>query len=390
MAPHRQVLPHQHTELVGRLVELRPGDVTEASHEIEAGVPCQGDVATEHLGGRTGQVEGGRAGVDALREQPLAVHRDRPVVHGELAEAGAAHDRVARRAVDEHLDPHVRQRLATHRPRPPQLRLHDVEIPGDLVDTGGERMVLLGEYHAVDRAAHPHRSSGVAVEPSRDAQVGPGVVGIAAHHPAASDAHRSGELDAHASPQATGVPMTVVHRAVLQRADHRSPRSVGGRGWTRHFDGEHVVDAEAGEVGDVECVLGDRAFGVAEVGAVEPHVGLMHHSVEHHERPLAGAGCPVVQIGAVHHGTVAVDERGLELPVAGHPHLGPGVVVVVDRDAVAPHVVVGVRGTPTADRLHVRAAYPRVRSASAGTAWPAADGAHPRGRHDGAGRVGPM
>jgi hypothetical protein len=58
----------------------------------------------------------------------------------------------------------------------------------------------------------------------------------------------------------------------------------------RHLDREHVVVAEAGQIGDVERVGEEVPLGIAEVGAVEPDVGLVDHAVEHHEHPLVVGG----------------------------------------------------------------------------------------------------
>ena len=113
-----------------------------------------------------------------------------------------------------------------------------------------------------------------------------------------------------------------------------------------------MVVGQPGEVGDVEGVGREVALGIAEVGAVEPHVRLVHHPVEHDEDALAGAGSVAVEVGAVHHRAGAVGELGDRAPVPGHGDRRPVVVVVVDADAVAPDVVVGAARVPTSDPIH--------------------------------------
>ena len=68
----------------------------------------------------------------------------------------------------------------------------------------------------------------------------------------------------------------------MLRRPRRAPLGVAG-----HLDGEHVVVAEAGERRDVEAVGEEVALGIAEVGAVEPHVGLVEDAVERDPAPPA-------------------------------------------------------------------------------------------------------
>ena len=70
----------------------------------------------------------------------------------------------------------------------------------------------------------------------------------------------------------------------------RRPRRASLRR-ARHLDGEHVLVTEPRQVGDVEAVGEEVALGVAEVGAVEPDVGLVEDAVERDAAaPAVGGG----------------------------------------------------------------------------------------------------
>ena len=103
---------------------------------------------------------------------------------------------------------------------------------------------------------------------------------------------------------------------------------VSGCGAARHLDREHVLVAEAGQLGDVVGVGEEVALGVAEVGAVEPDVGLVAEAVEHDPAALALRPAGRARSGAVQQRPVGGGELGRRLPVPGHPDLGP---LVVDR-----------------------------------------------------------
>ena len=95
-AVQRHVLPHEQARLVGRVVQLRPGDVRVDAHQVEAGLHGEVDVAPQ-LGGRgLAERHAGRAEVGALEEQPLAVHRRHPAPHADRPQAGAQPPLVAR------------------------------------------------------------------------------------------------------------------------------------------------------------------------------------------------------------------------------------------------------------------------------------------------------
>ena len=94
------------------------------------------------------------------------------------------------------------------------------------------------------------------------------------------------------------------------------------------------------------------ALRIAEVGAVEPHVGLVEDPVEGHEVPPPFGRRVEVEPRAVDQGVVAVGERGEVAPMAGHIDHRPVVVVVVEPDRAAPSLVVGNIGAPLSRQIH--------------------------------------
>ena len=149
----------------------------------------------------------------------------------------------------------------------------------------GERLLVLVEQHAVDAGADTHRACGVAVEPGVQAQVGPGVVGVAAQHPAAVDAHRPGRRRSAPAATARRGSSRVDRVPVLEDAGDVRASTVRLR-----CGGQATSTASTCSVGEPRrgSVMSKRvreevALGVAEVGAVEPHVGLVEDAVEGHE-----------------------------------------------------------------------------------------------------------
>ena len=141
--------------------------------------------------------------------------------------------------------------------------------------------------------AHAHRAGDVAVEPGVQAQVGAGVVGVAAQHAQPLELHRSGVVDEHRPPETARVPVPGDGLGVLEQPGDVAPAARAALRVAGHLDGQDVVVAEAGQRGDVEAVREEVALRVAEVGAVEPHVGLVEDAVERH--PAALARRPVVR-----------------------------------------------------------------------------------------------
>ena len=184
------------------------------------------------------------------------------------------------------------------------------------------------------------------------AQVGTGIVGVATQDPQPVDAHRPTGVDSHRTPQSAGVPRWVDHVRVLKGAGDVALRGALALGRAGHFDGEHMVRGQPGKLGDFEGVGEKVALRVAQVGAVEPHVGLVEDAFESDEAALAGAGWGEVEVVAVHQRAVAGGELGSEAPVAGNGDLSPRGIVVVETHRAAAHLVVCHARHPPARQLH--------------------------------------
>ena len=219
---------------------------------------------------------------------------------------------VADLAVDEQLDVDVGERLVAERPRPPQPRA--------------------GRCRATTRSRWSRRRAGArsrrrprrrrscagarcrATSLSRRAcetEVGPGLVGVAAQHAQAVELDRPGVV--HERPAATARPGSSSrstasecwNRPVMLRRP-RVPRS----GLHVTSIGDHVVVTEPGERRHVEAVGEEVALGVAEVGAVEPHVGLVEDAVERDPAARARRRGGQVEATPVEDRPVAVGELG--------------------------------------------------------------------------------
>ena len=90
-----------------------------------------------------------------------------------------------------------------------------------------------------------------------------------------------------------------------------------------HLDREHVLVAEPRQRRDVERVGEEVALGVAEVGAVEPDVGLVEDAVERHPAARRQSGSGAVEAMAMEQRTVAVGELGMVPPVPGDRRSAP-------------------------------------------------------------------
>ena len=351
-AVQREVLPHEHAQLVGRRVQLGPGHMAAHSYQVEAGVASQFDVAAHHLGRHRRWLGMGGEQVHALGEQPLAVHGEHTVVEGHLPQPGEHVVPVAQHSVEAHLHRHCGQRLVAQAPRPPQPRAGHVEVPGQLVAALGQRVIVFGQHVAVDHRGHLHPAGAIAVEASGEAEMRPTVVGVAAQHAAAIDLHRAGGADRDGSPQATRVPIGREGRAALEGAGECAAVHRGGLARARHLDGQHVLVGETGECRDVERRRDEVALGVAEVGAVEPHIGLIERAAHLHPHALIVGRFGQFEPMAVQQRAIAVGELGRRSPVPRHRHGGPVAVVALEADATAPQLVVGRASPPAAAQIH--------------------------------------
>ena len=151
-------------------------DVAVDAQQVEPGVAGQLDVARAARRRRLAQRHAGRGQVGALDEHPLAVDREDPVLQRPPRAARCARlaaslitSSTATSTVD------VGQRLVAERPRPPQLRVVDVEGPVDLVEPAGQRLLVLVELRSPSTGCeHVTVRGHVAVEPGAQPQVGAG------------------------------------------------------------------------------------------------------------------------------------------------------------------------------------------------------------------------
>ena len=118
----REVLPQQHAQLVGGVVQLGTRDVPMHAEQVEPGLARQLHVAAELGRRRVAQRHSCRCEVGALDEHRLAVDREHPVLQHHLAKPGAHRAGVTEHVVDRDLDLDVGQVLIAERPRPPQPR----------------------------------------------------------------------------------------------------------------------------------------------------------------------------------------------------------------------------------------------------------------------------
>ena len=221
----------------------RAGDVAVHSEQVEPGLAASSTSRRSSSAVGVAQARAASGEVGALHEHPLAVDRADPVLQRDLAQPGARDSAVADHAVDEDLDVDVGQRLVAERPRPPQLRLVDVEVPVDLVDASGERLLGLADDRRRRRSCTPATVrapslSSRACEP----QVGAGVVDVAAQHPAGGRADRPGVVDPHRPPQPAGVPVGSSGVPVLEHPGDVAPAAVALSAGS-DLDGQHVLVA---------------------------------------------------------------------------------------------------------------------------------------------------
>ena len=238
------------------------------------------------------------------------------------------------------------------RVRPPQARRGDVERPLDVVDAGGQGVLGLADDVAVGGRADADGVGGEGVEAGVEAQVGTRLVGVAAQHAQAIDAHGAGVVDAHGAPQTAGVPVAVDGLGVLQHARDVAPPRRAALGRARHLHRQHVLVRHRRQLGDVEAVREEVALRVTEVGAVEPGVGLVEDPVERHPASRPRRRGSLLEAASVEHRAVAGGELGMGPPVPGDVELGPPRVVDIEGGAGAAELVVGLPGTPGASEIH--------------------------------------
>src|SRR5947199_366867 len=77
------------------------------------------------------------------------------------------------------------------------------------------------------------------------------------------------------------IPVRVEAVPVLEDAGEQALRRPVGGPRTADLDGEGVLAAVAQQLGHLEGVREEIALGVADVGAVEPHVAEVEEALEH-------------------------------------------------------------------------------------------------------------
>ena len=186
----------------------------------------------------------------------------------------------------------------------------------------------------------------------REAEVGTGLVGVAAQHAEAIELGRTGVVDEHRPPQAARVPGPVDGLGVLEDAGDVAPAAGAALRVARHLDGQDVLVAEPGERRDVEAVREEVPLRVAEVGAVEPHVGLVEDAVEG-DPAAAPLGRRVeVEPAAVEDRAVAGGQLGWSCQWPGTASSGQPVVVDLEPDPAPADLVVGRDRPPRPRELH--------------------------------------
>ncbi len=398
LAPYRaavaplqgQVLPHQQPGLVGRFVQLGPGDVAVDAQEVEPGVDGQGHVAGQLVGGGLGQRHAGGALVGPLEEQPLAVDRPDPVADLDRAQPDGALAHVADRALSR-CGPRPRRRSgaghrghgattgparARRRSTPPGSRRRPTAASRSTVrlrrPPWEAAMVVTSSTVPASRVSSTARSETMA----RSSVTSP---------------HRTRQWRTRTGPDCssrTGRQMPPGFQSWSRRSQcWKTPvrlrlavRSAGAGAGHLHRQGVLVGGLEG--LGHLEGVGEEVALGVAQVGAVEPHVARVEDAVE--DEPGASwsfrraEGLGALERGAVEHRSVPLGEGGGRTPVAGHADERPVPVVVVGIVVVATGLLVGGGGAPGAREVDVGAhwrtlpeqGHPRLRRAGVDTMTP--------------------
>ena len=196
------------------------------------------------------------------------------------------------------------------------------------------------------RSAHGARA--VAVEPGRTAAGGP-ATSSASRHSTRKRSMRTGPVSytctgRHSPP---GFQSRSMPSQCWNTPGDGAPSAVPALRRARHLDRPRTCSSPMPrQRRDVERVREEVALRVAEVGAVEPDVGLVEDAVERHPAAAALRRRGQLEALAVEQRAVAVGELGMVAPVAGHGDLGPRRVVDVEPDRVAAQVVVGRRCAP--------------------------------------------
>ncbi len=308
--------------------------------------------------------------VGALEEEPLAVDGGDPVAELDRAQAEGPAPLVAQVAgLGVHADVDVVHGLVAEGVGPPPLGIGHGDGPLHAVLAGGQR---LGSTD-LDRvgAPAPRRDRGDeidrpglhGVEHDPERHDGPLVVDVAAAQAGVADADRARLLEAHRSPDPTGIPVLVELVPVLEHAGEVALGGEVGRAGAGHLEREGVLAGGGQRLGDLEAVREEVALRVTQVGAVEPDVARVEDAVEHEPGapvarvPVVGSGAERGGAGkgrAVQHRTVAVGQGRVRPPVARNGGERPRGVVERGVLVVAATCSVGRRRPPGSREVHVR------------------------------------
>ena len=94
------------------------------------------------------------------------------------------------------------------------------------------------------------------------------------------------------------------------------------------------------------------ALRIAEIGAVEPGIGLIEDPVERHPAARPRRRRRLLEAAPIEDRTVTGGELGVAPPVPRYVEGRPFGVVEVETGARAPELVVGLPGTPGASEIH--------------------------------------
>ena len=241
----REVLQHEHAQLVGGAVQLGMGDVGLHAHGVQARLDRQLDVAAQlpRASRRRGP---GRVGT-----MLAALRNSRSPLIEQTQSFQATSRRPVRRDRRSLTSPSTSSSTSMFVSGwSPSARGHhssrpiDVQRPLDLVVAGGDRVLGLADEHSRRGRAHADRPRRVAVEAGIQPEVGTDLVGVTAQDAQSIELGRPGVVHEHGSPQATGVPRSVDGVGVLEDAGDVAAAADAPLRVARHLDGEDVLVAQ--------------------------------------------------------------------------------------------------------------------------------------------------
>ena len=199
-----QLLPDEQTCLIGCGVELRASDMGDHPDEVETGLHRGTHIASYLLLGRVTGTRGGRQHSGTLEKQRLPVDAKHPVLEGNRAKADADLAGVVDLVGDHHIATQIVERLIAEAVGPPEFRGGYVESPLDPVLARCSRVGLL-VFVPGHSGAEDHTAAVGGIEHAAHGESCTTRVRVEADRPEVADGDRPGLVDAHASPDASGV-----------------------------------------------------------------------------------------------------------------------------------------------------------------------------------------